>query len=55
MKKIVLFILSSFGFALYSYAQMAFVDTKYILNRMPDYQDSVKKNKPDECNLAKRN
>ena len=22
---------------------MAFVDTKYILNRMPDYQDSVKK------------
>ena len=26
-----------------SYSQMAFVDTKYILNRMPDYQDSVKK------------
>jgi outer membrane protein len=25
------------------YAQMAFVNTKYILNRMPDYQDSVKK------------
>jgi outer membrane protein len=24
-------------------AQMAFVDTKYILNRMPDYQDSVRK------------
>lgn len=28
---------------MYSYGQMAFVDTKYILNRMPDYLDSVKK------------
>ena len=26
-----------------SRAQMAFVDTKYILNRMPDYQDSLRK------------
>jgi outer membrane protein len=24
-------------------AQMAFIDSKYILNRMPDYQDSVRK------------
>jgi outer membrane protein len=40
------FYLLSFFLILFSvggYAQMAFVNTKYILNRMPDYQDSVKK------------
>ncbi|HEY4967594.1 MAG TPA: OmpH family outer membrane protein, partial [Puia sp.] len=31
------------GFTVFAHGQMAFVDTKYILNRMPDYQDSVKK------------
>jgi len=35
-----LFLTGIIGFA---YGQMAFVDTKYILNRMSDYQDSVKK------------
>jgi outer membrane protein len=37
---IALFLLGSTAFAR---GQMAFVDTKYILNRMPDYQDSVRK------------
>jgi len=43
MKKIILVLLSLFVFAQFANAQMAFVDTKYILNRMPDYQDSLKK------------
>jgi outer membrane protein len=43
MKKIFLFIVSLMGFANLSRAQMAFVDTKYILNRMPEYQDSLAK------------
>jgi len=37
---IIIFFLS---FTLFSKAQMAFVDTKYILNRMPEYQDSLAK------------
>jgi len=43
MKKIILVLLSLLVFAQFTNAQMAFVDTKYILNRMPDYQDSLKK------------
>ena len=43
MKKILLISLLLTGFGVFARAQMAFVDTKYILNRMPDYQDSVKK------------
>jgi outer membrane protein len=43
MKKILLIILSLIGFAFVSHAQIAFVDTKYILNKMPDYQDSLVK------------
>jgi outer membrane protein len=43
MKKFLLFLFSCLCFGMYSYGQMAFVDTKYILNRMPDYLDSVKK------------
>ena len=43
MKKIILVLVPLFVFAQFANAQMAFVDTKYILNRMPDYQDSLKK------------
>jgi len=43
MKKILLISLLFTGLTTFAYAQMAFVDTKYILNRMPDYQDSVRK------------
>lgn len=43
MKKLLLFILSLVGFAVFSQAQMAFVDTKYILKRIPEYQDSLAK------------
>jgi outer membrane protein len=43
MKKILLIVIPVFVFAQLSNAQMAFVDTKYILNRMPDYQDSARK------------
>jgi outer membrane protein len=43
MKKAFLINLFLTGFTVFAHAQMAFVDTKYILNRMPDYQDSVKK------------
>jgi outer membrane protein len=43
MKKTLLISVLSIGFTAFAYAQMAFVDTKYILNRMPDYQDSVRK------------
>jgi len=43
MKKIILIALALLKFGLVSYAQMAFVDTKYILNKMPDYRDSLKK------------
>jgi outer membrane protein len=43
MKKILLISLLFAGFTKFAYAQMAFVDSKYILNKMPDYQDSVRK------------
>jgi outer membrane protein len=43
MKKSFLITLLSTGIVICVHAQMAFVDTKYILNRMPEYQDSVKK------------
>ena len=43
MKKTFLAIVYLFAFISFAHGQMAFVDTKYILNRMPDYQDSVKK------------
>jgi outer membrane protein len=43
MKKILLFILPLFAFALHSRAQIAFVDTRFILNKMPDYPDSIAK------------
>jgi outer membrane protein len=43
MKKFLLIILPLFGMAFISRAQMAFVDTKSILNKMPAYQDSLAK------------
>ena len=43
MKKILFFILVLSGFTLISQAQIAFVDTKFILNKIPDYQDSLGK------------
>jgi len=43
MKKIRLIILSLFGFVAASHAQMAFVDSKFILKKMPDYADSLAK------------
>jgi outer membrane protein len=43
MKKIYIFILSVFGFSFASQAQIAFVDSKFILNKMPDYPDSLAK------------
>jgi outer membrane protein len=43
MKRLFSIILSIIGFTTFSRAQMAFVDTKYILSRIPDYQDSLAK------------
>jgi outer membrane protein len=43
MKKIFIFILSVCGFSIFSPAQIAFVDSKFILNKMPDYPDSLAK------------
>ena len=43
MKKIIICLLCFTGMALVSHAQMAFVDTKFILNKMPDYADSIAK------------
>jgi outer membrane protein len=43
MKRIRLIIISLLGFIPLSQAQMGFVDTKYILNKMPDYPDSLAK------------
>jgi outer membrane protein len=43
MKKIILVGLVFLNFGLASQGQMAFVDTKYILNKMPDYRDSLMK------------
>jgi outer membrane protein len=41
--KIFVIILSLSCFALAGHAQMVFVDSKYILNKMPDYRDSLAK------------
>jgi outer membrane protein len=43
MKKILFIIFAICGSAFVSHAQIAFVDSKYILNKMPDYQDSIAK------------
>jgi outer membrane protein len=43
MRKIFLLVFILSCFALVSHAQMVFVDTKYILNKMPDYRDSLAK------------
>jgi outer membrane protein len=43
MKKIHLIVLSLFCFVAASHAQMAFVDSKFILKKMPDYADSLAK------------
>ena len=44
MKKILLIACSFLGFAIQSHAQRyAIVDTKFILNKIPDYQDAQKK------------
>jgi outer membrane protein len=43
MKNSLLFILIICGFSSFSQAPIAFVDTKYILNKMPEYKDSLNK------------
>ncbi|HTB26498.1 MAG TPA: OmpH family outer membrane protein [Puia sp.] len=43
MKRIFLLVLVLTSFELVSHAQIAFVDTRYILNKMPSYRDSVAK------------
>src|SRR5882672_3101142 len=43
MKKIFIFILCAGSFSFVSHAQIVFVDSKFILNKMPDYQDSLAK------------
>ncbi len=43
MKNTFLFILAFCCFSSFSSAQIAFVDTKYILNKMPEYRDSLNK------------
>lgn len=43
MKKIILTFLTLVSFELASRAQIAFVDSKFILGRMTDYQDSLSK------------
>jgi outer membrane protein len=44
MKKLLLIVLSVFTFALAAHAQRyAIVDTKYILDKIPEYQDAQKK------------
>jgi outer membrane protein len=42
MKKILLLILPLISIAFISAAQVGFVNTKYILNKMPEYQDAEK-------------
>ena len=42
MKKILLLILPLISVAFISAAQVGFVNTKYILNKMPEYQDAEK-------------
>lgn len=43
MKKIILCALALISFEFASHAQIAFVDTRYILNKMPSYRDSAAK------------
>src|SRR3984885_16148601 len=43
MKRIVLFMFCLTAISFVSHAQMAVVNTKYILTRMPDYPDSLAK------------
>ena len=43
MKRTILFLFCFSALSYVSRAQMAFVDTKYILTRMPDYPDSMAK------------
>ena len=43
MKRIVFFLICFIAISFVSPAQMAFVNTKYILTRMPDYPDSLAK------------
>ena len=42
MKKILFIILPLLSFAIISIAQVGFVDTKYVLNKMPEYQEAQK-------------
>ncbi len=41
MKKILITAFTFICFGFYAKAQIAFVDSKYILNKMPDYRDSL--------------
>jgi len=43
MKNIILLALAGFGFISVSSAQIGFVDSRYILNKMPEYKDSLNK------------
>ena len=43
MKRIIIFFCCLLAFSFISRAQMAFVNSKYILTRMPDYPDSLAK------------
>jgi outer membrane protein len=43
MKRILLIIFSLISLELVSHAQIAFVDTRYILNKLPNYRDSLAK------------
>ena len=43
MKRIFLIVLALTSFELVSHAQIAFVDTRYILNKLPNYRDSLAK------------
>jgi outer membrane protein len=43
MKNSILLTLVLFGFVTVPFAQIGFVDSKYILNKMPEYKDSLNK------------
>ncbi len=43
MKRIILIVLTLISFDLFTQAQIAFVNTRYILNKMPNYRDSLAK------------
>src|ERR1017187_8787174 len=43
MKRILLIFFALISFELVSHAQIAFVDTRYILNKLPNYRDSLAK------------